>query len=463
MNLKPSDILKLEHASAFNFESINVRSFKGVSTDSRTVKAGELFFALRGEKFDGHKFVIDAFKAGAACAVVDIFADRREYLNKPVLIVQNSTKAFGSLASLYREKFQIPIIAIAGSNGKTSTKEMTAKVLGTKYKVLSTAGNLNNQIGVPQTLFRLRSKHEVAVVEIGTNHFGEIKYLCDILHPTHGLITNIGSEHLEFFKNTKGVARAEGELFDYLKDKLKAFVNADEEFILKKADKINDKIFFGFNVSAVNVFGKMNSIDATGCATFKVKPSKKNEFSVKLSVPGIHTMKNALAAATIGLEFGVSEAKIARALNQFRSVNKRTEVLKFRSVTIINDTYNANSDSMVSAFETIEAIRCKGKKILILGDMLELGNSSISEHKKVGKAIAQSKCDYLLTYGKMSKYIHENSSVKMKYHYNQKNVLAEFAVELISKGDLILVKGSRGMKMEDVVIFLSERLKRGRL
>ncbi|MBA4312295.1 MAG: UDP-N-acetylmuramoyl-tripeptide--D-alanyl-D-alanine ligase [Chlorobiaceae bacterium] len=463
MNLKPSDILKLEHASAFNFDSIDVRTFKGVSTDSRTLKSGELFFALRGEKFDGHHFIVDAFNAGAACAVVDTFADRREYLNKPVLVVKDSIKSFGSLASLYRKKFQIPFIAIAGSNGKTTTKEMIARILGTKYNVLSTLGNLNNHIGVPQTVFRLRSKHEIAVIEIGTNHFGEIKYLCGILHPTHGLITNIGSEHLEFFKSTKGVARAEGELFEYLKDQSKAFVNADDAHIVKKADKVSEKILFGFDTLAVDVFGKMNNMDVAGCATFKVKHGKKKEFSVKLSTPGIHTMKNALAAAAIGLEFGIPETKIARALNKFRSVNKRMEVLKFGSITVINDTYNANSDSMISAFETIEAIRCKGKKILILGDMLELGDSAINEHKKIGKAIEKNKCDYLLTYGEMSKYIHDNSSVKMKYHYDQKNILAEFASELISKGDLVLVKGSRGMKMEDVVIFLSERLKRGRV
>ncbi|MBI5022400.1 MAG: UDP-N-acetylmuramoyl-tripeptide--D-alanyl-D-alanine ligase [Ignavibacteriales bacterium] len=463
MNLKQSDILKIEHESAFNFESIEVRSFSGVSTDSRTVKTDELFIALRGEMFDGHQFVVDAFNAGAACAVIDTFADRRKYLNKPVLVVKDSLKAFGELASLYRDKFQIPIIAIAGSNGKTTTKEMTAKVLGEKYTVLSTVGNLNNQIGVPQTLFRLKRKHEIAVIEIGTNHFGEIKYLCDILKPTHGVITNIGSEHLEFFKTTEGIARAEGELFDYLKDKSKAFINTDDPHINKNADKVTDKIFFGFNDSAADVLGKMKSVDSAGCVTFSVKHRKKKEFSIKLSVPGMHTMKNALSAAAIGLEFGVPETKIAKALNHFRSVNKRMEILKFGTVTIINDTYNANSDSMISALETVDAIKCKGKKILILGDMLELGDSAINEHKKIGKAVTQNKFDYLLTYGDMSKFIHDNSSVKLKYHYDQKNILAEFASELISKGDLILVKGSRGMKMEDVVIFLSERLKRGRV
>jgi UDP-N-acetylmuramoyl-tripeptide--D-alanyl-D-alanine ligase len=458
VNLSVKDILQLDYESTINLNSMKNRTFNNISIDSRTVKPGGLFFAIRGEKLDGHRFIKNAFANGAICAVVDTLSDKTAYANIPSIIVKDTVKAFGSLASLYRQKFKIPVVAIAGSNGKTTTKEMIAKILATKFNVLSTEGNLNNHIGVPQTLFRLRKKHQIAVIEIGTNHFGEIKYLSEILRPTHGIITNIGNEHLEYFKTVQGVARAEGELFDWLKNEGTIFVNTDDRWIIKRAERAKRKITFGVENSRANISVRLKNVDLSGCSTFNIKQRGREEFRVKLSVPGTHTMKNALAAAAVGMEFGINGSKISSSLTKFHAVDKRMEISKHGSITLINDTYNANSDSMLSALDSIEAIECKGKKILIIADMLELGTSSIKEHQKIGKAISSNNCDYLLTYGDLAKIIHQKASVDMKYHYEQKNILSEYASELISKGDVVLVKGSRGMKMEDVVLFLKERL-----
>jgi len=460
MRLTIEDVLRLDYLAACNIDSLKGIQFTGVSTDSRTVQQGEIFIAIRGEKFDGNEFVGDAFEKGAACAVVEAQASINQYPTRPILVVSDSTKAFGKLANRYRRKFDIPMIAIAGSNGKTTTKEMIASGLQTKYHVLSTKGNLNNHIGLPQTLFRLDDKHEMAVVEIGTNHFGELRYLCEILEPTHGLITNIGHEHLEFFKDLEGVAQAEGELFDALDASDTGFVNVDDEYVVKLGKKIWKKVSYGFSKPNVRVRGKFVGINSKACASFSVAMKGKKSFEIRLSVPGKHSMYNALAAATVGLSFGVTARSIQRALKNFTAVGKRMEVLSVDGVTILNDTYNANLDSMFSALETLQAMKCNGKKIAILADMLELGERSQQEHERIGKALATYGVDYLLTYGPMSRYINECATMSLKFHYDQKNILSEYATELVSPGDIVLVKGSRGMRMEDVVVFMQERLTR---
>jgi len=458
MNISIKDLKSVPHVAIYNFESVIVRKFSGISTDSRSVKPGELFFAIRGEKFDGHIFVRQALSQGAACVVVDENADKRLLLDFPLFVVKDTIQALGKLANVYRKKFDIPIVAVAGSNGKTTTKEMIAAVLGTEYSVLSTEENRNNHIGVPQTLFRLSNKHEIAVTEIGTNHFGELKYLCEILSPTHGLVTNIGREHLEFFKDIKGVAKAEGELFRAIGKTGTGFVNTNDKLVLGMAKTLRRKITYGFSKQKNQIQGRLIKVDRNGCSEFSVKPRNKKEFTVKLSVPGSQTMTNGLAAATVGVAFGIKPQNIQRSLRRFTSIGKRMEVIKIGSVTILNDTYNANTDSVISALETLDSMSCKGNKIVILADMLELGDVSKQEHEHIGKVVGELGFEYLLTYGEMAKYISDSASVKMKIHYEQKNILSEFAAELISNGDIVLVKGSRGMKMEDVVTFLIERL-----
>ena len=459
MNITVKDLKSIPHIVFYNFESLNIKKFSGISTNSRSVKPGELFFAIRGEKFDGHKYVPQAILQGAACAVVDENADRRLWLDFPLFVVKDTVTAFGRLANIHRNKFDIPVVAVAGSNGKTTTKEMIADVLNTQLSVLSTSGNLNNHIGVPLTMFRLTRKHEIAVIEIGTNHFGELKYLCEILNPTHGLITNIGNEHLEFFKDIKGVTKAEGELFQAIGKTGTGFVNTSDKLVAGVAKTLRRKITYGFSKQKNQIQGRMIKVDNDGCPEFSIKNNNKKEFKVKLSVPGTQNMMNGLAAAAVGVTFGIKPKNIQRSLNSFTGVGKRMEVIKIGSVTILNDTYNANTDSVISALNTLDAMGCEGKKIVILADMLELGAVSKQEHERIGQIVGELGFEYLLTFGEMAKYIAESGDVKNKIHYDQKNILSEYAVELISAGDIVLVKGSRGMKMEDVVTFIVERLK----
>ncbi len=466
MILTRDDLLKVTHVRAIGLDRF--KRAVGVSTDSRTVKAGELFVALVGEKFDAHEFVRQVLAAGVNGLVVEQawYESKRlliEVSGVPTLVVANSTRALGELARVYRRKFKIPVLAIGGSNGKTTTKEMIANVLRTKFSILSTEGNLNNHIGVPQTLLRLEKKHKAAIVEIGTNHFGEIDSLCGILEPTHGLITNVGREHLEFFGDENGVAKAEGELFDWLAQhgggKAVGLVNADDKRIVKRSNRLRKKISYGFQAKNVHVGGRVERMNAHGCAEFEVKPKGKKPFMVKLTVPGKHNAMNALAASAVGLSFKVPSAKIQKALASFSAVGKRMQVLHFAGVTVINDTYNANPDSMIAALETLGSIHTSGKRIAVLADMLELGTNKEKSHRSVGVAVEKNHVEYLLTYGTLARHIHDAANVKFKAHYDQKNMLAEYLSGLLSNGDVVLVKGSRSMKMEDVVTFLQERSK----
>jgi UDP-N-acetylmuramoyl-tripeptide--D-alanyl-D-alanine ligase len=456
MNVTIKELLSVPHVVSRNFKALTAKKFSGVSTDSRTIKPGELFLAIRGEHFDGHKFVTRAFSQGAICAVIDQDADISMLADHPLFVVKDTVEALGKLANIHRKKFGIPIIAVAGSNGKTTTREMIASVLGTQYSVLSTKGNLNNHIGVPQTLFRLMRRHEIAVIEIGTNHFGELKYLCEILNPTHGLITNIGREHLEFFQNINGVAKAEGELFKSMGKTGSGFVNADEKLIVQQAKQLKRKITYGFSKRRNQIQGRLIEVNNNGCPEFSVRAERKKEFGVKLSVPGTYAMMNGLAAAAVGVTFGIKPNNIKRALEGFTCIGKRMESITVGSITILNDTYNANPDSVISALGTIRSMKCKGNKIIVLADMLELGDAAQKEHELIGKVVG----DMGFEYGELAKYINISATVKTKIHYEQKNILSEYTAELLSDGDIVLVKGSRGMKMEDVVTFLIERLEK---
>lgn len=462
MNLTVGDVLSLTHGALRNTEGLNPKIGIRVSTDSRTVQRGDVFFAIRGEKFDGHEFVTQAFERGAIAAVVEGQSLARSGIAsfgvRPLVVVKDATKALGQLAQVHRNKFSIPCIAIAGSNGKTTTKDMVASVLSTKYSVLKTEGNLNNHIGVPLTLFRLQKKHSIAVLELGTNHFGELPYLCDIVQPTHGLVTNIGREHLEFFRNLQGVAKEEGGLFDALAKSGTGFVNVDDPFLVRRAKKLRRKITYGFTRKPVHVRAAMLGLDAKARASFSVTIKGKTPFSVRLAVPGKHIGSSALAAVAVGSAFTVPIARIRQSLARFTSSGKRMEVLSISGVTILNDTYNANPDSTVAALETLKAMRTPGKKIAVLADMLELGAQAQREHTSIG-TFTRECADYLLTYGQNARLIHEASALTTKFHYDQKNVLSEYLAELVSPGDIVLVKGSRALGMEDVVTFLSERLR----
>ena len=459
MSLTLDDLKALRPRRIAQPEALQGRVFTGVSTDSRTLSPGDLFVALSGANFDGHAFVAQAKARGAAALVV----------GRPVaeaggiaqVVVDDTLAALSRLARNHRRKFHIPVIAIAGSNGKTTTKEMIAAVLRTGREVLSTAGNLNNHIGVPLTLLRLRKEHEAAVVEIGTNHPGELAALLKILEPTHGLLTNIGLEHLEFFGSLGGVAKEEGALFRWLAARGTAFVNADDPATATLGRPVKRKVTFGFS-RGLDVAGSALRLDARGCPEFRCGGKKvARSFPIRLPVPGAHTAANALAAAAVGVAFKVPPRKIQTALEQFQVPSKRMEVLSIAGVTVFNDTYNANPDSVVAGLKTLAGATISGKRIAVLADMKELGGRGPAEHARVGTVLSDLGIEYLLTYGEVAKHYHDSAHVTFGVHYDQKNVLAEYLAELLTPGDAVLIKGSRGMAMEDVVSFLMQRLSPG--
>ncbi len=462
MKLTVKDLEKIPHREFRNREVLERTVVTGVSTDSRTTQPGDLFIALRGESFDGHRFVGAAFKAGAVAAVVEEGFDPVHVDGKPLILVGNTSLALGALARIYRDRFHIPFLAVGGSNGKTTTKEMIAKVLGEKYNVLSTEGNLNNHIGVPMTLFRLSRKHDLAVIEIGTNHPGEIAGLCRTLAPTHGLITSIGREHLEFFGSLEGVAEEEGELFRSLSSRPPgmAIVSADDPRIGLAARPVKRKLTYGFQSRSASVRGRRVVLDEQGRASFEFRSAgMKRWHAVRLMIAGKHNAMNALSAAAAGVVFHVPPARISSALESCRTVSRRMETLSFGGVTILNDTYNANPDSVLAALETLVSLRVPGKKIAVLADMKELGLHAAEGHASVGREAAALGIDYVLTYGDLAKRIHAAAGIPGALHYDQKNMLAEYLAELLTPGDAVLVKGSRGMHMEDIITFLEERLR----
>ena len=423
-----------------------------------------MFLAVRGEQFDGHNFLSKAIESGASCIVVerrwaDLNASMMVSINIPRLIVENTIQTLGTLANAYRRKFDIPIIAVGGSNGKTTTKEMIRSVLEPKYHVLSTEGNLNNHIGVPQTLFRLDKKHDIAVIEVGTNHPGEVHSLCSVLEPTHGLITNIGREHLEFFGSLNGVAQSEGELFSWLaKHRGTIFLNADDQH-LTRVSRNNKKIVrFGFSARGLFVKGNIESFDGQARAVLQVKPKNRKPFNCSLGVAGEHNAKNALAAAAVGIKMNVPVADIQHSLESFQPASKRMQIQRLGQIVILNDTYNANPDSMLAAFETLHSMTATGKKIAVLADMLELGDQAEDHHRRIGKEAARYGVDILLTVGSLAHFIHDTALVETKAHFENKAALEEYLARILADGDLVLVKGSRGLKMEEVIAFLQEKL-----
>jgi UDP-N-acetylmuramoyl-tripeptide--D-alanyl-D-alanine ligase len=462
MRVDARELLNIECVRVQNVDKLRGKRLKGVSTDSRTVKSGDVFFAVRGERFDGHAFVAEAFSRGCTAAVVEERLPRSTpgLDNSPIIFVKDTIRALGEFARWYRRRFDIPIIAVTGSNGKTTTKEMIAAVLGQEFSTLKTEGNLNNHIGVPMTLFRLDKKHDAAVVEMGTNHFGELEYLCSVTEPTHGLVTNIARAHLEFFGSLEGVARAKGEAFDWLASRGVGFVNVDDPLVVERAKVLKHRFTYGFGGKRVNVRGRFLGFNERVQPRFSFGGYPLSRpLSVQLGTYGKHTAENALAAAAVGLHFGIGSRKIKSVLEKHRPGTKRMEVLRIQGVTILNDTYNANPDSVRSALQTLAVMECRGRKIVVLGDMLELGDSSKREHKGIGKEIGRLGFEYVLTYGKESEMVCTESHATHAFHYGEKSALTVYLKKLVKLGDVVLVKGSRGMRMEDVMIHLIEYLR----
>lgn len=451
MNLTTQDLLQVKHISS---ELTKNTRFSNVSTDSRTINKGDLFIALRGENFDGHDFIAAIAKQGAKAAIVDStwYKKTKKRPKLEYLVVKDTLEAMGELARVYRRKFEIPILIIGGSNGKTTTKELVAHVVGTSFNVLKTEANFNNQVGVPQMLFRLNPKHEVAILEIGTNHPGEVAWLTNVIEPTHVLLTNIGREHLEFFKNLDGVAKEETSAY-FITESFGGFgfINHDDTYL-----KPFSRLFGEWSVSygtkgKADVVGKSKGYDAKGKHIIEIAYSKK-KFTVKTNLLARYAANLVASVTAVALHFNVSQAKIKRALESYEPHSKRMQIEKLPSgVTVINDAYNANPESFISALETLKAIPSKGRKFIVAGDMFELGTTSQREHAALGKAMKKYKLRGYLFTGKAMKHAHQALRLTNGFHFSTKDEIIYVLRQVLKKGDIVLVKGSRGMKMEEVI------------
>jgi UDP-N-acetylmuramoyl-tripeptide--D-alanyl-D-alanine ligase len=424
-----------------------------VSTDTRTIVDGAIFVALKGKKFDGHKFVKTAVDKGASAVIINkSMLKNFDDVDCTIITVKDTTLAYGQLAAEWRKKLKAKIIAITGSNGKTSTKEILAQILSNKNSVQKTLANNNNHIGVPLTLFSCNNSHKYLILELGTNHFGEIAYTANIAKPDYSLITNIGEGHLEFFKNKNGVAKEKVALFtETIKYGGKVFVNMDDNLLAAKTNRLKNKITFGFK-SKANVKGKLVGISTDGLPLVQVKKGQV-KFEAKINLPGTSNAKNFLAASAILLELGVVPADIKKYAAKLIPVEKRMNVIKYPSFTLINDTYNANPVSMKSAIEFLNTFDKKLKRIAVLGDMFELGDKAVLAHKQLASVIKRNRIDEVYTIGKLMKNLSESIKDKkiVNKHFTGKEKLIGFIAEKDFSNSVVLLKGSRGMKMEELI------------
>lgn len=439
-------------------QNILTDSVAEILIDSRKVNEQAVYLAIRGDRLDGHQFIPEAIAKGAPAVICDRNGFNQISRVHPAgnyFIVADTILALQQIAHYYRQKFTIPVLALTGTSGKTTTKEMIGSVLGQRFQILKTTGNLNNHIGVPLTLLQLNKKHQIAIIEIGTNHFGEIKTLTAITTPDLGLITNVGRGHLEFLGSIEGVAREKTDLFRGLKSEGKAFINLDDPNLAPMTSQIKKYVDYGMKNKA-RIMGKLLRMNELGNATFMVQNQE-----ITLQVPGIHNIYNALAAVAVGLEFGIPLTEVKDALEAFKSHAKRMETIRHNQNIILNDCYNANPDSTEAALDVLNGLSAK-RKIAVLADMLELGEQGKSEHLRIGAKVAQSGIDYFLGFGPLTRLGIEEARKQMgekAMHFQEKVELIRQLKELIQTDDALLIKGSRGMAMEEVTEALLSFLK----
>ena len=430
-----------------------------VAIDSREIVEGGIFVALKGERTDGHCYIDAVFERGASWAMVS-----REWYNangspqppsgKGFMVVADTVVGLQQLAISYRNSFSIPVVAIGGSNGKTTTKEMVAAVLGTEFRVTMSQGNRNNHLGVPLTLLQLRRTTDIAVVEVGINHPDEMAFLAAMVRPTHALLTNIGHEHLEFLLDLDGVAAAETQLFDSLRlHGGTAFVNADDARLKAAAATLSKKISYGTSDDPdYSCRASAMSVERDGRLSLLLTAPAGSE-RVKLNFAGRHNGINAVAAACVALHFGLALSQIRYGLEALVPATgwKRLEVMESAGLKILNDTYNANSDSMRLAIDALCDMPCDGRRVAVLADMLELGAASDVEHERIGTYLQQKPIDLLFTFGEKARLIARESGHIRQRHFGNHETLLEALLGELHDGDAVLFKGSRGMKLERVV------------
>ena len=402
--------------------------------DSRSIRNGSMFFAIKGENFDGNKFANEALEKGSKIAVIDS-GDINFNNNNNIIKVDDSLKTLQDLALFHRKSVKSKIVAITGSNGKTTTKELIHSVLSTSYKTISTEGNFNNHLGVPLSLLRIKDDTEFSVIELGANNFGEIEILSKISEPDYGYITNFGKAHLEGFKNISGVIKGKTELYNWLIENDKTLIlNYDDPEQLKF--KSSNHFSFGSKLNSKHVFEKIDSKNVT---------VKCDGIVYKSNLYGDYNFSNICCAISIGLEFGIKPKLIQEKLKHYSSKNNRSELIKINNKNIVLDAYNANPTSVEFAIKSF--IKNKGTKALVLGDMFELGENSAIEHKKIIDITEELNIDRCIFIGEEF-YKAKQDSVKNIFFKTKEDF---YELGGILKEENILIKGSRGMQMEDIL------------
>jgi UDP-N-acetylmuramoyl-tripeptide--D-alanyl-D-alanine ligase len=428
---------------------------EGYSIDSRTVKPGELFFAIVGPRLDGHEFVKAAVERGAAAAVV-AKGTAAKYPDAPALVrVKDTTRALQDLGAHVRRSRPLRVVGITGSAGKTTAKEMTAAVLGQRFRVLKSEGNLNNTYGLPLMLLRLKEDQEVAVLEMGMSYHGEITRLVEIADPDAGAILNVLRVHLEHFGSLEKIARAKGELFEHMRRDAVAVFNADDRLVARLGQAFKGpKIPYGVVAKKARVRAEAIAVDGLAGSSFILR-TDGGSVPVRLTLPGRHNVFNALAAASLGLAMGLECESIRRGLEAVRPASMRGVLHRLSSgVEVLDDSYNSNPAAMERAIESLQAAAPRGRRVLVSGDMLELGAYEGQAHARLGRQVAEAGIDLFVAVGPLSRRAADSAraaGAREVKHIPDSEAAADLVASAVKTGDLVLVKGSRGMRMERVV------------
>ena len=415
-------------------------SIKGIATDSREIQSGDLYIAIKGEKVDGHSFLNQVFENGALAALV---SDINDQVHGNQIQVRDTIESIGKIATEWRRQFNIPIIGITGSNGKTSTKELLRHILSSKFDIHATEGNYNTSIGLPLTLLQLNAFHGASILEMGANRAGDIEKLAKIANPNFGLITNIAPAHLEGFGSIEAVAKTKAAIFENLGNGI-AFVNAADRRVKEIALKV-DSISFGLNPDCD--YPADLHYEEDGTITLTINTEEIPTLSSNLSFA-----KNIIACCAIARELDVEWEAIKDRVSTFSPPKGRCEIKNNGSYIIIDDTYNANLESTLAAIDYLSAFSGQGEKVFIFGDMLELGDVSREQHIAIGKKCDEMELSAVLTYGKETIATSESiKKIKINQHFDSKEELIDFLQKIITSNDKILIKGSRGMRMETII------------
>ena len=429
---------------------------RDICTDTRNIKEGSLFVALRGERFDGHAFIEQAYEKGAAGVVTEIPISG----HPGVILVKDTVQALLDIAGYYRSLFRVFVAGVTGSVGKTSTKEMIYAILSAKGKTLKTEGNQNNQIGMPLTLLGLNSGYDNAVIEMGMSGFGEIASMSKSCRPSVGIITNIGVSHMETLGSQENIRKAKLEIMAGMPSEAPLILNGDD-MLLRAVNDIVDRpvIYYGIKYKDADISAS-DIVVQDGETSFTIHYYGQ-EIPASIKTIGRHNVYNALAGFCTGIIADMQPEMIVSAMRVYKNTGMRQNISQKNGITIISDCYNASPDSMRAAVDVLLSVKCSGKRICVLGDMLELGMVSEESHIEVGKLVGRSNVDLLLCYGEQAKDIKRGAimvGMKHAYHFAQKEELADYLLRNLREGDTVIFKASRGIQLEEVIRMVEEEI-----